>query len=205
MWTGTGYATVNPKYVDQYLAKGYTLDLPSDEQVKEFIKNPIETGQVRDPLTGAVSDAPTLATPPATQDTRNIIGYRDGSPILQVTPEGVAPANAQIGDIIRTAGGDYLITGGTVGNWERMKLDGVTQDVTEDAQAPGVAQEGFVDDFGQFQFQAMKLQMILFPTWQTHNIRWRSMRFNPPMTNLLQRLKDKRNKSPQTSPKVDVQ
>jgi hypothetical protein len=42
--------------------------------------------------------------------------------VLQVGKDGKAPAGAKIGDTIKTAGGDYKITGGTAGNWTSEKV-----------------------------------------------------------------------------------
>lgn len=42
--------------------------------------------------------------------------------ILQVGANGKAPAGAKVGDTIKTAGGDYKITGGTAGNWTSTKV-----------------------------------------------------------------------------------
>ena len=42
--------------------------------------------------------------------------------VLQVGKDGKAPAGAKVGDTIRTAGGDYKITGGTAGNFTSTKV-----------------------------------------------------------------------------------
>ncbi|MDD4565535.1 MAG: hypothetical protein PHE79_08720 [Eubacteriales bacterium] len=42
--------------------------------------------------------------------------------VLQVGKDGKAPAGAKVGDTIKTAGGDYKITGGTSGNWKSEKV-----------------------------------------------------------------------------------
>jgi hypothetical protein len=42
--------------------------------------------------------------------------------VLQVGKDGKAPAGAKIGDTIKTAGGDYKITGGEPGNWKSEKI-----------------------------------------------------------------------------------
>lgn len=42
--------------------------------------------------------------------------------VLQVGKDGKAPAGAKVGDTIRTAGGDYKITGGSAGSWTSEKV-----------------------------------------------------------------------------------
>lgn len=54
------------------------------------------------------------------RDARNSGGTR-GTRILDVGSNGKAPADARIGDYIRTAGGAYQIIGGTNGNWQTAK------------------------------------------------------------------------------------
>ena len=46
--------------------------------------------------------------------------------VLKVGADGKAPAGAKIGDTIKTAGGDYKITGGTAGNWTSTKVTAPT-------------------------------------------------------------------------------
>ena len=60
MWTGSGYVSVNPKYVDEYKKKGYTTDLPSQAERDNLIKNPVSKGQSYNPITQTVD---TVATP----------------------------------------------------------------------------------------------------------------------------------------------
>lgn len=43
---------------------------------------------------------------------------------LQVGKDGKAPKDAKVGDTIRTAGGDFVIKGGTSGNWKSEKTSG---------------------------------------------------------------------------------
>lgn len=42
--------------------------------------------------------------------------------ILQVGKDGKAPAGAKVGDTIKTAGGEYKITGGSAGSWTSEKV-----------------------------------------------------------------------------------
>lgn len=49
--------------------------------------------------------------------------------VLQVGADGKAPAGAKVGDTIKTAGGDFKITGGSAGSWK-----------SEKASAPAVTQ-----------------------------------------------------------------
>ena len=37
MWTGSSWASVNPAYADEYLAKGWTYEGPGQSQVSEMI------------------------------------------------------------------------------------------------------------------------------------------------------------------------
>jgi len=129
MWTGSGYITVNPKYVQRYLDKGYTYALPSEESINETLKKPLTQDQMLDPVTNKVVPRPptpeqSLGIEPEVPQVEDTYQPR----YLDVTSDGTAPENARIGDIIVTAGGNYEIIGGTPGNWE-SRLVGTRTDM----------------------------------------------------------------------------
>ena len=56
MWTGNGYATVNPNYVSQYEGKGWTTQLPSSSQLNDLYSNPMQPGQSYNTRSGQVEN-----------------------------------------------------------------------------------------------------------------------------------------------------